>query len=121
MSGCSLVGLAAVAELLASISESVLDFYEREPVSVEDFYPEGQYRGERLSKMISFKNTNIKSGVCKLLMKFQNQDPKLDWCGGSGWLIDTDTVVTAEHNLYNFRTKSHAVEVVVLIGFTGGP
>jgi V8-like Glu-specific endopeptidase len=50
-------------------------------------------------------------------MRFRHLDPKTVVIG-TGWLIDTDTVITAAHNVYIPLEKSHATRVDVYIGYT---
>jgi V8-like Glu-specific endopeptidase len=37
---------------------------------------------------------------------------------GTGWLIEEDTVITAGHNLYNTKQNTHAIKVLVCVGYT---
>ncbi|MCJ1465212.1 hypothetical protein MMC07_003828 [Pseudocyphellaria aurata] len=78
------------------IFESLLGGYQRDQVPLNEIQPGGQYRG-----------------ICKLQTRFQN---RRKGSGGSGWLLDSSTVVTAAHCVYDFREKKFAVKVVVHIG-----
>jgi V8-like Glu-specific endopeptidase len=57
-------------------------------------------------------------GICKILMRFQNKDPKI-LLDGVRVVVQRGTVVTAAHNICRKETRFHAVDVLVCIGYEG--
>jgi V8-like Glu-specific endopeptidase len=103
--------------------ETKLDFHPREKIRPGELEHGGKYRGKLIEfysvRRISHIWINNYPGVCKLSMEFQ-EGTKMVTYGGSGWLIDESTVVTASHNLYDPVEKHFARGVTVYIGITNG-
>ncbi|KAF1987273.1 trypsin-like serine protease [Aulographum hederae CBS 113979] len=59
-------------------------------------------------------------GICKLVMTFRTPDNTTSFYGGTGWLIDNETIITAGHNLYSPQEKSYAEKVTAYVGATKG-
>ncbi len=75
-----------------------------------------------LSEIFFFvrKRSNWTSAIVKLFLRFAGQDKNAAWAMGTGWLINSDTIVTAGHCSYD---RSHNLgrltHVKAYIGYHG--
>ncbi|KAE8393418.1 hypothetical protein BDV23DRAFT_180747 [Aspergillus alliaceus] len=90
-----------------------------EPILKQDDSDDQELRFEKCPRRevadTGFAPNGKYSGVCKLIMRFQNEEAKR--FGGLGWLLDKETVVTAGHCLYKKKLgRVPVIEAIVRYG-----
>lgn len=109
-----------IASQTTSKEERVLGHFARTEVKKHDICSKGQYRGEHPDDLAVLCSDKSISGICRLSISFQNEPPTIIFIG-TGWLVNPSTIVTAGHNLYDIKKKSHATRIKVTVGLKGKP